>query len=182
MGGIVRPSALAVLRLMTNSTFVDCCTGRSPGFCPLERAQCRALHPAPPPLRSPQSSSGHPPAQISENRRWPEPPGWWQDLNLRPPRPERCVPSVSHWKISVFHGRLCAFVTVCSRFFCPIWSHGTWPSRDGMRRCALEVRMMVAVALLEHLDRHAEESRMLPRCQRRSASSKSPRCGAGCEG
>src|SRR6478736_10385009 len=29
--GTVRPSAFAVLRLMTNSTFVACCTGRSPG-------------------------------------------------------------------------------------------------------------------------------------------------------
>jgi hypothetical protein len=27
--GIVRPSALAVLRLMISSIFVDCCTGRS---------------------------------------------------------------------------------------------------------------------------------------------------------
>ena len=34
-GGIVSPSALAVLRLMTRSTFVDCCTGRSAGFSPL---------------------------------------------------------------------------------------------------------------------------------------------------
>ena len=33
--GTVRPSALAVLRLMISSTFVDCCTGRSPGFSPL---------------------------------------------------------------------------------------------------------------------------------------------------
>src|SRR5215472_14279885 len=33
-GGTVRPSALAVLRLMTNSYFVGNCTGRSPGFSP----------------------------------------------------------------------------------------------------------------------------------------------------
>src|SRR5262249_46787115 len=33
--GIVSPSALAVLRLMTNSTFVTCCTGRSAAFSPL---------------------------------------------------------------------------------------------------------------------------------------------------
>jgi hypothetical protein len=33
--GISRPSALAVLRLMTSSTFVDCCTGKFPGFSPL---------------------------------------------------------------------------------------------------------------------------------------------------
>ena len=33
-GGIVRPSALAVLRLMTSSNFVVCSTGRSPGFAP----------------------------------------------------------------------------------------------------------------------------------------------------
>ncbi len=32
--GIVRPSALAVLRLMTSSNFVGCSTGRSPGFAP----------------------------------------------------------------------------------------------------------------------------------------------------
>jgi hypothetical protein len=33
--GTSRPSALAVLRLMTSSTFTDCCTGRSEGFAPL---------------------------------------------------------------------------------------------------------------------------------------------------
>jgi hypothetical protein len=33
--GKVMPSALAVLRLMMSSTFVDCTTGRSPGFSPL---------------------------------------------------------------------------------------------------------------------------------------------------
>src|SRR5262249_48744643 len=30
--GNIRPSALAVLRLMTSSTFTACCTGRSAGF------------------------------------------------------------------------------------------------------------------------------------------------------
>ena len=35
VSGTVRPSALAVLRLMINSTFVDCWTGRSAGFSPL---------------------------------------------------------------------------------------------------------------------------------------------------
>ena len=34
-GGIVRPSAAAVLRLITNSYFVGDCTGRSDGFSPL---------------------------------------------------------------------------------------------------------------------------------------------------
>src|SRR5262245_51923695 len=34
-GGTVRPSALAVLRLITNSYLVGDCTGRSPGFSPL---------------------------------------------------------------------------------------------------------------------------------------------------
>jgi hypothetical protein len=33
--GIVRPSALAVLRLRISSTLVTCCTGRSAGFSPL---------------------------------------------------------------------------------------------------------------------------------------------------
>src|SRR5262249_34500851 len=33
-GGIVRPSALAVLRLMARSNLADCCTGRSAGFMP----------------------------------------------------------------------------------------------------------------------------------------------------
>ncbi len=33
--GIVRPSALAVLRLITSSNFVGCSTGRSPGLAPL---------------------------------------------------------------------------------------------------------------------------------------------------
>src|SRR6516162_5726246 len=34
-GGISRPSAFAVLRLMTSSYFVGACTGRSAGFSPL---------------------------------------------------------------------------------------------------------------------------------------------------
>src|SRR5262245_44798661 len=34
-GGIVRPSALAVLRLMISSNFVGCSTGRSAGLVPL---------------------------------------------------------------------------------------------------------------------------------------------------
>src|SRR5262245_34560635 len=34
-GGIVRPRVLAVLRLMTNSNFVGCKTGRSAGLSPL---------------------------------------------------------------------------------------------------------------------------------------------------
>src|SRR5262249_43379212 len=34
-GGIVRPRALAVLRLMTNSNFVGCSTGKSAGLAPL---------------------------------------------------------------------------------------------------------------------------------------------------
>jgi hypothetical protein len=33
--GTSRPSVLAVLRLMTKSIFVTCCTGRSAGFSPL---------------------------------------------------------------------------------------------------------------------------------------------------
>src|SRR5215211_6060481 len=35
VGGISRPSALAVLRLMTSSNLVACCTGISAGFSPL---------------------------------------------------------------------------------------------------------------------------------------------------
>ena len=35
VGGMVSPSALAVLRLMISSTLVDCWTGRSAGFSPL---------------------------------------------------------------------------------------------------------------------------------------------------
>jgi hypothetical protein len=35
VGGTVRLSALAVFRLMANSTFVGCCTGSSAGFSPL---------------------------------------------------------------------------------------------------------------------------------------------------
>ena len=34
-GGIVRPSCLALFRLMISSNFVGCSTGRSPGFAPL---------------------------------------------------------------------------------------------------------------------------------------------------
>ena len=33
--GIVRPSALAVLRLITSSNLVGCSMGKSPGFAPL---------------------------------------------------------------------------------------------------------------------------------------------------
>ncbi len=36
VGGIVRPSALAVLRLMTNSNLVGCSTGRSAGLAPFK--------------------------------------------------------------------------------------------------------------------------------------------------
>src|SRR4029079_16899639 len=36
VGGTVMPSALAVLRLMTNSNFVGCSTGRSVGFAPFK--------------------------------------------------------------------------------------------------------------------------------------------------
>ena len=35
VGGISRPSAFAVFRLMTNSNLVDCMTGRSASFSPL---------------------------------------------------------------------------------------------------------------------------------------------------
>src|SRR5262249_52861960 len=35
ISGTVRPSALAVLRLITSSNFVGCTTGRSAGFAPL---------------------------------------------------------------------------------------------------------------------------------------------------
>jgi hypothetical protein len=34
VSGTVKPSALAVLRLMTSSNFVGCCTGRSAGLVP----------------------------------------------------------------------------------------------------------------------------------------------------
>jgi hypothetical protein len=34
-GGIVRPSVFAVFRLITNSNFTGCTTGRSAGFSPL---------------------------------------------------------------------------------------------------------------------------------------------------
>jgi hypothetical protein len=34
-GGIVSPSALAVLRLMLSSNFIGCSTGRSDGLVPL---------------------------------------------------------------------------------------------------------------------------------------------------
>src|SRR6516162_7627564 len=35
LGGMVRPSALAVLTLMISLNFVSCCTGSSDGFSPL---------------------------------------------------------------------------------------------------------------------------------------------------
>jgi hypothetical protein len=37
VGGTVRPSAFAVLRLNTSSNLVGCCTGRLAGFSPLRR-------------------------------------------------------------------------------------------------------------------------------------------------
>jgi hypothetical protein len=42
MGGTSRLSALAVLRLMTNSTLVDCSTGSSAGFSPLNAGSINA--------------------------------------------------------------------------------------------------------------------------------------------
>src|SRR5262245_23494720 len=47
-GGMVRPSALAVLRLITSSYLVGCSIGRSPGLAPLIMrstypAACRAI-------------------------------------------------------------------------------------------------------------------------------------------
>ena len=41
VGGTSRPSAFAVLRLMTSSNLVDCTTGRSAGFSPLRIGRCR---------------------------------------------------------------------------------------------------------------------------------------------
>src|ERR1700738_1913652 len=43
LSGMVRPSALAVLRLMISSNFVGACTGRSAGFSPL---RMRSTYPA----------------------------------------------------------------------------------------------------------------------------------------
>ena len=37
VGGMVRPCAFAVLRLITSSYLVGACTGRSPGFSPNNR-------------------------------------------------------------------------------------------------------------------------------------------------
>jgi hypothetical protein len=50
-GGIVRPSALAILRLMTSPNLVGCSMGRSPGFVPL-----RILSTHPEPLRAGRSA------------------------------------------------------------------------------------------------------------------------------
>ena len=36
VGGMVRPRALAVLRLMTSSNFIGCSTGRSAGLAPFK--------------------------------------------------------------------------------------------------------------------------------------------------
>src|SRR4051812_6465477 len=36
VGGIARPSDLAVLRLITSSNLVGCSTGKSPGFAPFK--------------------------------------------------------------------------------------------------------------------------------------------------
>jgi hypothetical protein len=41
--GTVRPSALAVLRLIASSSFVTCCTGKSAGFSP-SRMRLRLHH------------------------------------------------------------------------------------------------------------------------------------------
>src|SRR3974390_3251737 len=59
-GGTVRPSALAVFRLMTISYLVGACTGRSAGFSPLRmRSTYRAAPPADLPL--PLRPVGHQP-------------------------------------------------------------------------------------------------------------------------
>jgi hypothetical protein len=42
VGGTSRPSARALLRLITNSNFVGCSTGRSAGFVPLRRYSPKA--------------------------------------------------------------------------------------------------------------------------------------------
>src|ERR1700692_3305479 len=42
VSGTVRPSALAVLRLMTSSNLLACTTGRSAGFSPLRMLTVRA--------------------------------------------------------------------------------------------------------------------------------------------
>jgi len=42
--GTVRPSALAVFRLITSSFFVGACTGRSAGFSPLRTRRCDRGH------------------------------------------------------------------------------------------------------------------------------------------
>jgi hypothetical protein len=44
--GIVRPSALAVVRLMTNSNLVGCCTGRSENFVLVAGACDAQNHPS----------------------------------------------------------------------------------------------------------------------------------------
>src|SRR5262249_45100671 len=43
VGGISRPSALAVLRLMASSNFVGCSIGRSAGFAPLITLRTNAV-------------------------------------------------------------------------------------------------------------------------------------------
>src|SRR5262249_42242026 len=48
-GGKLRPNALAVLRLITNSNLVDCMTGKSAGFAPL---RTRPTYTPPTPLAS----------------------------------------------------------------------------------------------------------------------------------
>ena len=44
VSGMVRPSALAVLRLMTNSNLVGCRTGRSAGLAPLRILPALAIY------------------------------------------------------------------------------------------------------------------------------------------
>jgi len=44
LGGIVRPICFAVLRLIANSNFLGCSTGRSLGFVPLGPYRQRTLH------------------------------------------------------------------------------------------------------------------------------------------
>src|SRR5262245_21216052 len=53
VGGIVMPSAFAVLRLMTSSNFIGCSTGSSPGLTPL-----RILSTYPAPRRQRSARSG----------------------------------------------------------------------------------------------------------------------------
>ena len=68
--GTFRPSALAVLRLMTKSNLAGCCTGRSAGFSPLRMRSTLAPSRYCVAERTQRADRGHPSNRMVRYRSW----------------------------------------------------------------------------------------------------------------